>query len=390
MIRAPQNYLKAFLPNPAQELLLQAALSEGDEAINAWRGYLSRVEFDDTDYGSSRILSLVYRNLHSQGFEDPYMGRMKGIYRRTWAENQKNFQHLHRVFAALGRAGIPAMLLKGSALILLCYRDLGLRAMGDFDVAVPAPRVHEAVAILEGMKWKTCLEYPKLQIELHHAVHLQNAAREDLDLHWHILVHRCEDAFDRPFWEGARPIDYKGSPLLSLQPADHLLHASIHAAAWSPTSPLRWVADAYYLTRHCEIDWERVLAMGEFLGVIPALQATLPYLKERFSAKVPEGFLSQLLAAECPEWQRRELRALCRPHGFFGMLPMLWERHSREGKRSKHRRSFPDYLKTFYGLGSYGELGRYFLSKTWKKLNTRFRDKSWRSPKRGRAEGVEV
>ncbi len=375
MKRERESHLKAFLPSPAQELLLKAALSEGDEAVASWREYLKRVAFDDTDYGSSRILPLVYKNLHRLGFDDPYMGRMKGIYRRTWAENQKNFQHLPGIFSAFREAGIPVLLLKGSALLLLCYRDFGLRGMGDFDVAVPVAKVREAVAILERRQWRLCLEYPQLQIELHHAVHMQNPMREDLDLHWHVLGHRYAEEFDRPFWEAARPLTYQGTELPSLQPSDHLLHVCLHGAAWSALSPLRWVADAHYIAKHCEIDWDRVLSMGEFLGVIPALRATLPYMKARFSAPIPEDFLNRLSVIESPAWQRRELKALCRPHGFLGVLPLLWVRHALDGEAMGRRRSFPDYLKTFYGLDSYRKLGRYFLGKAWQKLNLRVRSR---------------
>lgn len=381
MVQKKGIHLEAFLPNQGQELLLKAALTENEEALAFWRDYLRLQSFDDTDYGSSRILPLVYRNLHRLGLDDPYMGRMKGIYRRTWAENQKNFRHIPGVFQKFHQAGIPALLLKGSALILLCYRDFGLRGMGDFDIAVPVSRVHEAVSILETMHWRTCLEYPKLQIELHHAVHLQSAGSEDLDLHWHILAQRCAEEYDQAFWEGARPLEYQGARILSLQPSDHLLHACVHGAAWSPTSPLRWIADAFFLVKNCEIDWERILEMGKVLGVIPALQATLPYLKNRFAVAVPDDFLSRLTAVKNPSWQYRELQSLCRPQGFFGILPILWGRYSRRKmeKVAKSKGSFPAYLKTFYGLDGYRELGGYFLKKAWKKFILRFRVKSGRS-----------
>ena len=369
--RSQYPHFESFLPSPAQEMLLKAGLLENPEAVDCWREYLKQVEFDDTDFGSSRLLPLVYRNLNALGYDDAYMGRMKGIYRRTWAENQKNFQHIPGLVTAFRAAGIPLLLLKGSALLLLCYRDFGLRAMGDFDLAVPAPRILEAVRLLEKKHWRACLEYPKLQIELHHAVHFQSLRQEDLDLHWHILVHRCEDAYDRPFWEGARPLEYKGEILLSPQPADHLLHACLHGAAWSPLAPIRWVADAYYLIRRCEIDWERILAMGPLLGMTPALQVTMSYLKERFSAPIPEDFLLRLAAIEPPEWQRREFDVLSRPIGFFGMLPLLRQRYSHVDRGEERFKSFPDYLRTYYGLENYRDLLRYFSGKAWQKLRRR-------------------
>lgn len=370
-LRSSNHHSESFLPNSAQEMLLKAGLLENPLAVDCWREYLNLVEFDDTDFGSSRLLPLVYRNLHNLGYDDPYMGRMKGIYRRTWAENQKNFQHIPGLITAFRAAGIPLLLLKGSALLLLCYRDFGLRAMGDFDLAVPAPKILEAVSLLEKKHWRVCLEFPKLQIELHHALHFQNPRQEDLDLHWHILVHRCEDAYDRPFWEGAQPLEYKGETLLSPQPADHLIHTCLHGAAWSPLAPIRWVADACYLIRRCEIDWDRILEMGSLLGMVPALQVTMPYLKERFSAAIPEDFLSRLAAIEAPVWQRREFEILSRPIGFFGMLPLLRQRYSHVDRGEERFRSFLDYLRTYYGMDSYRDLLRYFSKKAWGKFSKR-------------------
>lgn len=367
---------QAFLPNPAQESLLKAALLEGEEAVLAWRAYLNQVDFDKTDYGSSRLLPLVYRNFQQMGHEAPYLGRMKGIYRLTWAENQKKFQTLSALLQAFREAQIPALLLKGAALTLLCYRDFGLRGMGDLDLAVPVSKALEAVAILEKLNWSPELEFQKIQVALH-AAHFKSPHGEDLDLHWHILFRRCEEEYDRLFWEGARPVLHQGESLLTLQPSDHLLHACIHGAAWSPSSPLRWVADCIFLIRNCEIDWERILRLAAQLHMVPTLQATLPYLT-RFTSDIPAEFLARLAAIESPQWQHDELEVLCRPIGFFGVLPILWNRHSqlRASDRLLGRyRGFPNFLKHYYAFDSYRDLGKAFLRKGWKKLNVMIRSR---------------
>lgn len=371
--KAPKNS-QAFLPDADQELLLKAALLEGEEAVVSWKERLKRIAFDDTDYACSRLLPLVYRNFSEQGYDDAYMGRMRGIYRLTWAENKKNFQLIGPAFQALEAAGIPTLLLKGGALIVMCYKDFGLRGMGDLDLVVPEARVEDAMAVLQKIGWRAAQDFGKLKKNLHHAVHLTAGSREDLDLHWHILANRCAEEFDRPFWSASHEVEEGAVRFSTVPPSEHLFHACVHGAAWSPSSPVRWVADAFYLIRRCEIDWNRILVLAEILGMIPVLQSTLPYLEERFAAGVPSAFLAQLDSLESPAWQRRELEALCRPHGFFGILPMLWNRHRglRAGSMGVGNLwNFPAYLRDFYGWESYRGLGRMLARKAFRKLSGR-------------------
>ncbi len=359
------------LPNLVQEFLLKAACCEGEEAKLAWHEYLNRVSFDSTDYASTRLLPLVYKNFYKMGYEDPYLGRMKGIYRLTWAENKKKFQKLPGVFSALAQQGVPALLLKGAALTLLSYHDFGLRGMGDLDILVPVSRLQAARKVLTDLGWKPLLPGENLSVELHHAEHFQSEDGEDLDLHWHVLVQRCQARYDEPFWNRTQRLNYQGQEIMTLDPADHLLHACLHGALWAPSSSFRWVMDGLFLIKNCSIDWERILEMANFLGVIPTLQVTLTYLSKRFCAAIPGEVLDRLSSMESPSWQYRELKILSRPQGFFGILPVLWNRYAQEFKNSSKSQvggSFPTYLKKYYGVGNYPDLGRFLLRKGLKKL----------------------
>jgi len=75
-------------PTREQELLLRAALLQGNDAINAWHEWKSSVDIEQLDQGSYRLLPLLYRSLHIDGVEDPLMNKLKGVYRMTWYKNQ--------------------------------------------------------------------------------------------------------------------------------------------------------------------------------------------------------------------------------------------------------------------------------------------------------------
>jgi hypothetical protein len=139
---------KLLLLTSQQTLLLRAALLDGPTALDAWQAWKSNIDIDTLDPGSYCLLPLLYRNLQRHTIVDPLMDRFKGVYRKTWYQNQVLFHHMAGVLRALHAAGIPAMLLKGAALIQLHYTDAGLRPMADFDVLVPREQAMPAIEVL--------------------------------------------------------------------------------------------------------------------------------------------------------------------------------------------------------------------------------------------------
>src|SRR5262245_47798267 len=81
-------------PTPHQELLLGAALLNGDEALEAWEEWKVGVDVDTLDWGSQRLLPRLYKNLHLHGIDEPLVAKFKGYHRRTWCENQLRFHRL--------------------------------------------------------------------------------------------------------------------------------------------------------------------------------------------------------------------------------------------------------------------------------------------------------
>ena len=150
----PQTNDGASWPTPDQELLLRAALLEGDEAMQAWLDWRSGVEFDLLGRPSRRLLPLLYRNLRSLGVQDPLMSKLKRAYQSTWYRNQIRFRDMGKVLSSFHEVGIQTMVLKGVALALLHYEDPGLRPMGDGDVLVLTEQAPEAVELLASLGWR--------------------------------------------------------------------------------------------------------------------------------------------------------------------------------------------------------------------------------------------
>ncbi len=150
-----------FWPGPRHRLLLHAALDEAEAAMKAWRRWRELVEFDDLDEPENRLLPLVYRNLGTQLADDPVVGRMRGVYRLTWTRNQLLASAGAEAVRELAAQGVPTLLLKGAALSLLNYRDMGVRPMADVDVLVPPAQARIAMDCLLSAGWQAGVEQPR-------------------------------------------------------------------------------------------------------------------------------------------------------------------------------------------------------------------------------------
>jgi len=92
-------------PNQAQELLLRAALLQGEPALEAWNEWRRSVNLDVIDYGSHRMVPQLYRNLQRLGVKDPLMDRLKGVYRYYLYKNEILLHRIGTLLAAFEDAG---------------------------------------------------------------------------------------------------------------------------------------------------------------------------------------------------------------------------------------------------------------------------------------------
>jgi hypothetical protein len=140
-----------------------------------------------------------------------------------------------RVLDALIAADVPALLLKGAALVETVYPDPAQREMLDLDILVPPDRIAEASQALALLGYRPiettdASERTSTQLEpdLHHGPALVGEERLlAVELHHHLTLpaeghrFRIEDVWDR-----ARP-SARGRHLLP-SPEDLMLHVALH------------------------------------------------------------------------------------------------------------------------------------------------------------------
>ncbi|HYM70045.1 MAG TPA: nucleotidyltransferase family protein [bacterium] len=317
-------------PTRQEELLLRAALLHGPDALAAWDQWKSIIDFDDIDSESYRLVPRLYCSLRDQGVADPLLGRLRGIYRRTWYQNQLRFHAMARPLRLLHAAGIPTMLLKGAALVLQYYRDYGMRPMTDFDICVPGNQASTAIELLraDGFTPRGAPEEALLDAiahpDRHSELEFADAAGHEFDVHWRLFPESIAPDVSAPFWQDTVEMEALGTPTRALKPADQLLHVCVHGivrgAVGYEVSRVRWMMDVMTILRTSgdAVDWTRLLAQADRCGFIPPLRAGLTYLQRTLDAPIPTGVLQQLRTMPVPLTDRIVHAARTQPPEHWG------------------------------------------------------------------------
>jgi hypothetical protein len=261
-------------PDERQERLLRAALAHPEEAAAAWRDASGLVDVDTIDGRSHDLLPLLYRALAAGAVQDPWLPRLKGVYRRTWYANQLLLRRAARAVSALSSEGIDALVLGGATIGLLHYRDLGARPMDDTSIAVHPAAWRRAHGVLASTDWD-----------------LPPARLADDDL-----------------WRAVVPLEIEDATARAPCASDELLRICVRGISWTsrPRSG-RWIADVLVIVSASRevIDWERFLRRAGEARVAPHVGVVLGYLSETFAAPIPQRVLGLLRRAMTPAGRAR-------------------------------------------------------------------------------------
>lgn len=290
----------AWHPTPMQELLLRAAWGEGEPARDAWSQWIAKADVDTLDSGSHRMLPLLYRNLIKLGIDHPQLNRLGGVYRYTWATNQIIMRYLPEVIGAFENKGIPTVLLKGAAMAVRYYDDVGTRPMVDLDVLVPTDQSDAAIQALLDAGWlpqeRTVDQLSAPYRNPHHALGFgHKVLNKNLDLHWHVSFTHLHTKYDEPFWAAATPIQVGSVMTRVLCPTDQIIHTCFNGLTHELGNNIRWLPDVLrVLAQEPEIDWDRFVVQCQKLAITLPMQDVMEYLRTTWDAPVPTAVIIAL------------------------------------------------------------------------------------------------
>jgi Uncharacterised nucleotidyltransferase len=265
-------------PTADEHRLLRAALLNDSQAVDAWRDF--RAEHGGIDHltgDAFALLPQLFCNLREVVPEDPALGVMGGLYRRTWYANQTLLHAAAQAVSALQAAGVRAMLVGNGALVALHPGSVGARGIGAIDLRVAPRHRGRALARLRRLGWVR--RSPSSAADwLHswHRVRLVRGTGEQLNLHL------STDA-----WPGAVTTTVRGVRMLAPSPTDQLLLTCAPLSGrWTP-GPLRWIPDAAVIIRSAAaIDEDGLRSRARQRGVGAKLDAALGYLAAEFGLEL--------------------------------------------------------------------------------------------------------
>jgi hypothetical protein len=205
-------------------------------------------------------------------------------YLANWAANRRLLAGAAPILEALGSAHCRPVALKGLALLMCYYEDLGVRSVADLDVLIDPARAETAWQILTEMGGVADQRaFPKTFAAIraaYHAWQFMFPGGFAIDLHWSPFSDCFAGVVAEGFLAAARPITFGGLTANIPSPEHLLLHVCVHGVHRASAVPDRWMLDAATLVGKAPaVDWSVVADGARAAGLEHALVFALRRLR---------------------------------------------------------------------------------------------------------------
>jgi hypothetical protein len=324
-------------PTPHQELLLKAALLQGDLSIQAWAQWKAQIDLDveHVDRGSYRLFALVHRNLSEQDMDDPLLSRLKGVSRLFWTRNQTLLRAVAPAFHELCEAAIDPLLMDDAGLSLFYFGDLGLWPMDEFVVLIPRSCVWTAAAVVTGAGWRPkWLKAQRLDDEFlffTDSLRFHNDQGQVLRLRWRLAGQGCGESNHMSPWTRTEQASCNGETFGVISAADQLLETIAGGLLPGPSPTIDWlIAAARILVDANEtMDWAGLLERAARSRLVLVLQETVDYLDRTLGVTMQVPHRETLAVLPVSRAEHREFVTSTRHFPLLGGLPSICLRYQR-------------------------------------------------------------
>lgn len=367
----------------------------------ALRQWQSQVNLDAMDFGSYRLLPLLWKRVASQNWSFPRIDLIKGVYRRTWYANQLQLSRLLEITRDLQRENCEAMWLKGAALAIHCYDDIGVRPMDDVDLLVKTDQALQAIRQLVNADWQPAatpltvsrtsnprdlpvwiqsarpmemLDDAYLSARHGHCFSNKNAGK--IDLHWRLVQEFETPVLETSCWNSPDHAHWRNTRILVPNAAAHLVFLLLHGCRWNPTPAIRWIADATALIRsqYDKMDWEQFQEFASVLQVSKVLAPMLNFLHEEYDVLIPQPFLDEFANQSSSARSIRTWDILQCPPGVpaafleVSLLRSRYRQFRQKYGRAANPGSFPGYIRHALGAPNIPSLIRFTTKEIFQRV----------------------
>lgn len=288
------------------KLLLQAALLPEETGLKSWEQWRETVNIENLDTESYRLLPLLYRNLSAQEVIDVHIGRLKGVYRRTWVENQVLFQAIAPILQSFQKAEIKTILLKDAALNLHYYRDNGLRMMPNLELLIHPSDALMGINLLQNLGWEATGKIPKDILPFSQAMGFQNSSNQFFILRWHLFADGFSEKAENDFWENTIITQLGELEIHILNPTNQLLY--ICGAFKNQLMSSSKLADAAIIinTSENQIDWKQLIIKSQEYRLVWALKNMITALQEILNISITSSIYTEIINLQISSFEYRE------------------------------------------------------------------------------------
>lgn len=244
---------------------------------------------------------------------------LRADYYQGIALNTLQRQEAEQVLAALERAGVETVLLKGTPLAYTVYDDPLCRFKGDLDIWIRFEQLAEATAAIQGAGYRVARNVDRPP-ELTLLVGGEQQMVSDLpgtgliELQWPAFrgewVRHTTRIDHGLVWARRMPVRIEGRAAYMMAPEDLLIHLCLHQAInhQFATPWLRNLLDVHLVIQRLTPDWEQVCARARSWRVATVMWTVLSLAEELFGTAVPGGVMMALSPTPGRRWAIRRLR----------------------------------------------------------------------------------
>jgi Uncharacterised nucleotidyltransferase len=246
-----------------------------------------------------RVVGPAYRSLKDVPEADPeLLTGLEALYKDLLRRQLRARADLLSVRQVLDALDTPWLVIKGPVMAEVVYAHRDLRQYHDLDIVVPRASFARAVRALEDAGYRLVdKDWRVARAELAGEVDLTSRFGTPVDLHWDLVYHQklrvrfgisTEDMFKR-----ARLVEIVGSPFLTLDSADMIIHLCLHGFR-EGGARLQWLKDIERVLASEVPDWDAVVARARGWQLSPVVGVMLERTRTLLGGDVPEEVLRTL------------------------------------------------------------------------------------------------
>jgi hypothetical protein len=302
-------------------------------------------------HGVAPWIYFFLKNRTDQQISEQILAPLRKEYHQSVLQNMCHESCLRRLAAAFAQAHIPLILLKGGYLGLFVYKNPAVRPMCDVDILILERDLIRVQELLRSMEYEIAIALPrafKPHLCPSRPYMRWGGMPESLDLHsalWAMDHYRLPS---ETIWQNSVEAEIFGEQVRVLTAEMNFIHMAIHMLGHP--SHLRDYLDLMMILTRLQPNWNRILELGEVLGVLRPLYWVTMELARNWECATPPEIMDSLRG-----YQPSSIEDLVIKSRFRYVWRILSRVRSQEGLRNKcaflSLRMFPppEYRKAVLG-----------------------------------------